>query len=146
MPEQEVDKVLDALAKRLEKIKGIRDVDKYLPDTLSILPRIVLRYMDSPWELSSSRNQINHTIQIEAIVAAKTISKRARKQAVSFLRDVKAELFTVAPGLVLIPSPNQTTISPTGSQAIRNVVYDDNVYFAAILIIRCVEVTGETYG
>ena len=146
MPEQEVDKVLDALAKRLTVIRGIKDVDKYLPDTLSILPRILLRYLDSPWELSSSRNQINHTIQIEAIVAGKSSSASARKKAVGFLRDIKAQLFTVAPGLVLIEGPNQTTIAPTGSQAVRNVVWDDNRYFAAILIIRCVEVTGETYG
>ena len=145
MAEQEVDKVLDALVERLRVIKGIRGVDAFLPATLTALPRIVLRYLDSPWVLSSSRNEITHTIQIEAIVAAKAVSHRARREAVGFIRDIKKQLFTVAPGLNLIAAPNQTTISPTGSQALRNVVWDDNVYFAGIVIVRCNEVTGEDF-
>ncbi len=136
---------MDALVKRLRVIKGIQGVDAFLPDTLKTLPRIVLRYLDSPWVLSASRNEINHTIQIEAIVAAKSISKRARRQAVGFVRDIKAQLFTVKPGLNLIAAPNQTTIGATGSQALRNVVWDDNLYYAGIVIIRCTEVTGEDF-
>lgn len=137
--------MMKALEKRLRLIKGIKDIDQFLPNTLKTLPRIVLRYLDSPWEISSLRNQINHTIQIEAIVAEKAVSRRAREEAVGFIRDIKAQLFTVSPGLNLIAAPNQTTISPTGSQALRNVVWDDNLYFAGIVIIRCIEVTAEEF-
>jgi hypothetical protein len=145
MPEQEVDVVLDALKKRLKVVEGIRDVDSFLPSTLTTLPRILLRYLDSPWEISSSRNQINHTIQIEIIVAPASKAQSSRRKAMGFMRDVKNALFTKGTGLTLVNSPNQTTIAPTGSQALRNVIWNDNPYFAAILIIRCVEVTGEDF-
>lgn len=146
MPEQEVDAVMDALKERLKVVEGIRDVDSFLPATLTTLPRILLRYLDSPWEISPNRNQINHTIQIEVIVAPLSTAKRSRREAIRYIRDVKASLFTKGTGLSLIASPNQTTIAPTGSQALRNVVWNDNLYFAAIIIIRCVEVTGEEFA
>ncbi len=145
MAEQELDAVLDAVKTRLLTIAGINDVDAFLPQAVTNLPRIVLRYMDSPWKISSGRHQINHTIQVEVIVAPLENVRRARRKASSMVRDVKAALFTTGTGLDLIPSPNQTTVGPEGSQAIRNVVYSDNIYIASIVIFRAIEVTGETF-
>ncbi len=145
MAEQELDKVLDAVKTRMLTIDGINDVDAFLPQALINLPRIVLRYLDSPWKISSGRHQINHTIQVEVIVAPLSNVRRARRQASQFVRDVKAALFTTGTGLDLISQPNQTTVGPEGSQAIRNVVYSDNIYIASIVIFRAIEVTGENF-
>ena len=146
MPQQEVDKVLDALATRLKKIEGIRDVDAFRPASLKQLPRIVLHYLDSPWVLSPGRNEIHHTIQIDVILAPLSDVRRARREASGFIRDVKAQLFDTANGgLELIDSPNQTTIGSEGSQAVRNVIYDENPYLAAVVIIRAIEITGEDF-
>ena len=145
MPEQELDAVLDAVKTRMLTITGINDVDAFLPQSLAVLPRIILRYLDSPWKISSGRHQINHTIQVEVIVAPLSNVRRARREASRFVRDVKSALFTTDTGLDLIPQPNQTTVGPEGSQAIRNVVYSDNIYIASIVIFRAIEVTGETF-
>lgn len=145
MPQQELDAVMDAVKARLLTIAGINDVDAFLPQNVINLPRIVLRYMDSPWKISSGRHQINHTIQVEVIVAPLSNVRRARREASRYVRDVKAALFTTGTGLDLIPSPNQTTVGSEGSQAIRNVVYSDNIYIASIVIFRAIEVTGETF-
>lgn len=146
MAQQEVDKVLDAVAKRLKKIDGIKDVDSFRPASLSQLPRIVLHYLDSPWVLSPGRNEVHHTIQIDVILAPLSDVRRARREATRFIRDVKAQLFDKANGgLELIDPPNQTTVGSEGSQAIRNVVYDENLYLAAIVIMRAIEITGEDF-
>ncbi len=142
MAEQEVDVVLDALAVRLKKIDGIKDVDKYRPASLRQLPRIVLLYLDSPWVLAPGRNEIAHTIEIDVIVAPLGDFRRAREKAAGFIRDVKAELWS---NLELITSPNQTTIGSEGSQAMRNVIYDETEYLAAIIILRAIEITGEDF-
>ena len=143
MPEQEVDVVLDALAVRLNKIEGILDVDKYRPASLRQLPRIVLLYLDSPWSLApGGRNEIAHTIEINVIVAPLGDFRRAREKAAGFIRDVKAELWS---NLELVAAPNQTTIGSEGSQAMRNVLYDETTYLAAIIIIRAIEITGEDF-
>ncbi|KKN32162.1 hypothetical protein LCGC14_0816590 [marine sediment metagenome] len=147
MPEQELDKVLDAVGTRLRGITGIHDVDVFQPQSVGAgaLPRIVLRYLDSPWLISTGgRHKIQHTIQVEVIVAPLSDVRRARRKASQFVRDVKAALFTDGTGLDLIPSPNQTTVGPEGSQAIRNVKYSDNIYIASIIIFRANELTGET--
>ena len=145
MAQQEVKDVLDALKLRLAKIKGIKDVDLVQPKSLVNLPRIVLHYLDSPWILDQGRNQIDHTIMIEVIVAPQSDRKRSRVKALSFINDIKRELMTKSPGLILIPQPNQTTLGSTGSQGTRNVVYDDTPYFAAMVIVKYIEVTGETF-
>lgn len=142
MPQQEVDVVLDAIATRLKNVTGIRDVDAFRPASLRQLPRVVLHYLDSPFELSPSRHEIRHTIQIDVIVAPLSDTRRARREAIRFVKDVKAELFSP---LELIAAPNQTTIGSQGSQAIRNVIYDENPYLAAIIIVRAIEITGETF-
>ncbi len=147
MPQQSVELVLDALATRLKAITGIRDVDSFQPATLRQLPRIVLHYLDSPWALSPGRNEIAHTIQIEVIVAPLADVRRSRREAVKFIDDVKNGLFdkNLGGGLELIPEPNQTTIGSEGSQAMRNVVYNEETYLAAIIIIRAIEITGEDF-
>ena len=145
MPQQAVKDVLDALKIRLKKISGLKDVDLVQPKSLVNLPRIVLQYLDSPWQLDQGRNEIDHTIMIEVIVAPQSDRKRSRIKALSFIDDIKTELMTKSPGLILIPQPNQTTLGSRGSQGTRNVIYDETPYFAAFVIVKYIEVTGETF-
>jgi hypothetical protein len=143
MPAQSIDKVLDAVGVRCEKVVGRGRVSRYKPASLTDFPQVVLRYLDSPFELSSSRQRIDHVVEIEAIIAPLASVELAREEATKVISAIKTELMNP---LDLIPPPNQTTTGARGSQALREVVYNDQIYHAAILIIRCVEVTGETFG
>jgi hypothetical protein len=146
MPEQETTDVLDAIAARLSLVEAFAGrVDAFVPVTLKTYPRIVLRYLDSPWKLSPMRNQIVHVIQIEIIIAPIADVQKARRAAASYIRDVKSALFARAGGVQLIAQPHQTTVGAEGSQWLRNVIYNDEQYLAAGIIIRAIEVTGETF-
>lgn len=154
VPEQETLDVLEAIETRLETVltafAGKIDVlpagDAESGRALGTIPRIVLRYLDSPWVLGPGTNDVQHVIQIEIVVAPLTNVRRARKEAIGYIRDVKNALFAQSNGgIQIINPPNQTVIMSEGSQWLRNVVYNERHYIAAGVIVRAKESTGETF-
>lgn len=148
--------VLEALAARIRDETSLEvDVVKPTQQTLRKLPRVVLSYLDSPWELGSSHYKVVHTIEIAIVAAPLESYEKARKFVLKEVADVKRALYEDRRGnggMILIANP-QTTLVPEGSQAVRAVAWTEvNIrdalptqYVSAIIIVRYVEKGAELF-
>ncbi|KKN32738.1 hypothetical protein LCGC14_0810820 [marine sediment metagenome] len=132
--------LLDEIADCIKPVAGIRDVDAFAPVNLGALPRVVLRYSDTPWSLTPNRNEVRHEVSAEIVFAPIEEWKRARRGAAQLVNDVKA---------TLQPGPTSCITSGTvslGVTALRERRYHDNLYAAVTINIRIVEVTSVTFA
>src|SRR5574341_2029274 len=148
--------VLTALAARIQGETNLEvDIVKPTQQTLKRLPRVVLSYLDSPWELGSSHYKTIHTIEIAIVAAPLSDYAKARVSVLSLVRDVKRALYETRrgnSGMILIRDP-QTTLVPEGTQAIRAVAWMEvsirdqlaTQYVSAIIIARYVEKGQELF-
>lgn len=136
-----LDAVQAAIEAALPQWRG--KIDPYPETTLRSIPRIVLRYLDSPIRLSPMRSSVVHIVQVEIIVAPLSDVGVARKKAASYLREIKQVFMDTT---TIIDAPNQTSLTGEASQWMRNVIWNKETYFAAGIILRFNEVRAENYG
>ncbi len=134
--ERDLPDILDDIRDCLLLTPGIRDVDSFWPTNLGALPRVILRYLDSPWELQLQRTEIHHEIEAEIVIAPASDAIRAQRKVAGLVNDVKAQL---------LPSDCVGfSVVSVGSTGMRQVSYHGRRYWAATVRIRAVETAGAT--
>lgn len=132
--ERDLPDILDDIRDCLLNVDGIRDVDSFWPTSLGALPRIVLRYLDSPWDLDLQRAEIHHEIEAEIVIAPESDARRAQRKAAGLVNKVKAQL--------LPDACVGFSVVSVGSTGMRKVSYHGRRYWAAVVRIRAVETAG----